>query len=193
MDWKGLRRQLESQHPGNPQVLARIDHALKAAEEALTGLALVGHRFWLTTTEQAPFPDWPRMLFHLNAAPNGRLVLSEFEAEELGPGWFDSLEKSQHWDGVETQFAGRGGVPRSGLPSSPITLDLMEISRQAKQAEAAKLARIAEFKAQVAQERAAAELADVNHKRSEGEAPAAPAPASNGSGNGAAARMESTK
>jgi hypothetical protein len=146
MDWAGLRRALNAAHAGDLQTLERIDHALRDAQQAMDALAALGHRFWLTRTPQPAMPHWPRMLFHVNSAPNGRIVRSEFEAADLGPGWFDTLEAAQHWDGVETQFAGRGGVPRTSLPAT-MGLDAATIALQAQQAAKAKAQAIAEFKA----------------------------------------------
>jgi hypothetical protein len=56
------------------------------------------------------------MMFHVNAAPNGRMVLSEYELYDLGEGWCNSLEEAQVRDGIMAQFAGRGGVSRRSLP-----------------------------------------------------------------------------
>lgn len=149
MDWAGLKRELEAAHTGDMLALERIRHALQAAEYALSELARLGHRYWLTEEPQQAKPAWPRLLFHVDAAPNGRLVRSEFEAAELGPGWFDSLAAAQHWDGVETQFAGRGGVPRTAVPTA-LALDLRDIARQQAEAAAAKQRTIDEFKARLA-------------------------------------------
>lgn len=113
MDWEGLKRKLAAEHYNEPQTLGRLEVALRSAQEALQILSGHGHHFHLADGPGKPYPEWPRTLFHVDLAPNGRLVYTEWEAKDLGPGWFDTLQKAQHWDGVETQFNGRGGVPKS--------------------------------------------------------------------------------
>jgi hypothetical protein len=63
---------------------------------------------------------WPRLLFHAEKAPNGRLCLNEFEKMELGDGWFETLDDAQHWDGTQAQFEGRGGVKRNRQALLPL-------------------------------------------------------------------------
>ena len=95
--------------------------ALCSAREALQILAGHGHQFYLAPGSGETFPEWPKRLFHVDQAPNGRQVFSQQDAEDLGPGWFDSFQKAQFWDGMETQFNGRGGVPKSPrVPAVPV-------------------------------------------------------------------------
>lgn len=115
--WQNLERSLHSQHPGDMQANATIKHAVHLAKDALVLLAQVGHQFHLAEGFGEPAPDWPRLLFHIDQDPNGRLVLCEADAIELGAGWFDSLESAQHWDGVQTQFALKSGRPKYNMPA----------------------------------------------------------------------------
>lgn len=104
-------------HHDRPQNGARVGHAFRAIEEGLAELMSLGHPFHIV---EGPPPlegeIWPRLYFHVKAAPNGRMVNSQWDLADLGEGWFGSLEEAQHADGMETQFAGRGGVGRKDLP-----------------------------------------------------------------------------
>lgn len=120
MDWQGLSRRIAADHPHKPQILGRCEVAIASAREALQILASHGYHFHLAEGNGSEYPKWPRKLYHVDTAPNGILVYNEKEAEELGPGWFDTLQKAQFWDGMERQFQGRGGIPRSPRVPAPI-------------------------------------------------------------------------
>ena len=75
MDWQGLSRQLAAEHAHQPQTLGRCEVALCSAREALQILAGHGHQFYLAPGSGEPFPEWPKRLFHVDQAPNGRQVL----------------------------------------------------------------------------------------------------------------------
>jgi hypothetical protein len=68
-------------------------------------------------------------------------VYTEKEAEELGAGWFDSLLRAQLWDGMETQFNGRGGVPKTPRVPAPVYNSGVYISAD----EAERITELAEF------------------------------------------------
>jgi len=116
MDWQGLRRYLQSLRT-HPQELARLDRALAMAEEGLQVLSSMGHTYHLEPGPGKPLAEWPRRMYHITAAPNGRWVGSEYELWDLGPGWCDTLSEAQHRDGYAQQMAGRGGVNRRALPT----------------------------------------------------------------------------
>ena len=85
--------------------------------DGLADLARLGHLHHLEPGPE-PFRDpWPRVMFHCDSAPNGRVVGSYHEFIDLGPGWYPSLGEAQHADAVATQMAGRGGLKRGGLPA----------------------------------------------------------------------------
>lgn len=120
MDWQGLSRKLFADHQHQPQTLGRLELAMKQAQEALQIMEGHGHVYHLAEGHGPKHPEWPRTLYHVDSAPNGVIAYTEQEAADLGPGWFDSFQKAQFWDGLETQFNGRGGVaksPRVPVPS----------------------------------------------------------------------------
>ena len=117
MDWHVLQDNLTSQHEGAPQRQRRIEHALRDIESALSALASIGHPFHLAEGPAPPVRSWPRTYYNLEAAPEGRLVNSSFDLDELGDGWYSSLALAKHMDGLRQQFLGRGGVTLGGLPA----------------------------------------------------------------------------
>lgn len=124
-----------AEHFHKPQTLMRMDHAFKAIEQGLGELASMGHPFHLEagTAPVEEFP-WPRVYFHVDSAPNGRMVASPWELAELGAGWFPTLQEAQHDDGMKTQFAGRGGVGRRDLPTvvagAPAAVESLDARRE---------------------------------------------------------------
>lgn len=112
-----LKARLLAEHHAKPQNLSRIEHEFGRLGEALAALAALGHLYHLAEGSPGSGEVWPRLYFHVHAAPNGRVVNSRWELAELGPGWFPTLDEAQHDDGVATQFAGRGGVGRKSLPA----------------------------------------------------------------------------
>lgn len=134
MNWRRLRNYLTNLHQDRPQEVALIDRAVRMAEEALADLARIGHTFHLAeglrpvNPEKHPDREYPRMMYHLVAAPRGHLVLCEEDREWLGEGWFDTLAEAQHADGMGYQFRRGGIIPKRGLPvivseSEPTRLD----------------------------------------------------------------------
>lgn len=111
-----LERQHQADHHHDLQSQERVRLAFGALDDALTTLAHLGHQYHLETGVAPEVSEWPRVMFHVEAAPNGRVVKSEYEAQELGPGWWDTLQAAQHAEGVRAQFAGRGGIGDRSVP-----------------------------------------------------------------------------
>lgn len=116
MDFSGFRRQIIASHSGRPQEVQVLEYAIRELENSMNQLAKLGHVFHLEPGNGSRYPSWPRRLFHVSAAPNGRMVRSEFELWDLGEGWFDSLEEAQHAEGVAASWRGKAGVNRRALP-----------------------------------------------------------------------------
>lgn len=117
MDWHVLQDHLTSTHDGRPQNQRRIEHALRDVQEGLRALASLGHSYHLEEGPSPPSRGWPRTYYHLESAPQGRLINSGFDLDELGDGWYSSLDLARHMDGLRQQFLGRGGVSLGGLPA----------------------------------------------------------------------------
>ena len=116
MELNALRTKLHAERHGESQVCHEITHGLALVEEGLKMLGRLGYQLHLEEGPPVELSAWPKVMFHAKSAPNGRVVNSRWDLEELGDGWFDTIAEAQHWDGVATQFAGRGGVSRRDLP-----------------------------------------------------------------------------
>lgn len=144
MDLTLLRTRLLSVHHARPQSVRRIEMAVVAVREGLETLAALGHPMHLAEGP-APSADemdsWPRVYYHQDAAPNGRLVLSPWELGELGFGWYPTAAEAAHADGLATQFAGRGGVGRRDVP-----MVIPDETNRGESSEQVRTRLIAEFK-----------------------------------------------
>ena len=118
MNWTRLREQLLVHHSSHMQNSARIELALKAVEDGLSELAQLGHPFHLEEGPGKELEEWPKMMYHMRGSPEGRLVRSPEDLEELGPGWYNSWADAQKARGFKSQFNGRGGVKTAGLPAT---------------------------------------------------------------------------
>lgn len=116
MNIADLLSRLQAQHHHDLQSCQTISAALAEVEHGLGMLARVGHVYHLEPGPSYPLPEWPRILFHVSSAPNGRVVNSPWEALELGDGWWPTLAEAQNKEGVRAQFMGRGGVGDRSLP-----------------------------------------------------------------------------
>lgn len=145
MDLGPLRDRLLALHIDDMQTITRIIHSVRELESGLAALARLGHPFHLETGHcPVPRTEWPSIWFHAQAAPHGRSFTNEYDLREQGPNWFPTALEAQLWDGMQTQFTGRGGVKRTGVL---VALALEDDSAQvaAQTAETARL--VAEFKA----------------------------------------------
>jgi len=114
-DLPELKTKIAARVHGSPQSLRLLALAIAELRGGMEKLGSMGYPVYLSETPiEEGIAPWPRIYFHQTSAPNGRMVLGERELEELGSGWFDNAQAAAHWDGMETQFAGRGGVPRTG-------------------------------------------------------------------------------
>ena len=95
MDFPGFRRYMLARHSGKPQELMHIGKAIDELEHAFRELVRFGYVYHLAPGPGTKFAEWPRMMFHLTSAPNGRLVQSEYDLWDLGEGWCDTLEEAQ--------------------------------------------------------------------------------------------------
>jgi len=85
MTYPLLRDKLTSLHPDRPQAQRTIELALAEVHSALTRLSSLGHHFHLEEGTAEQVREWPRVLYHLESSPCGRVVNSHWDYEELGP------------------------------------------------------------------------------------------------------------
>ena len=111
-----LSTRLQAEHHHDQQACLTISAAVAEVEHGLGFLARLGHVYHLEPGPAYDLPEWPRLLFHVTSAPNGRVVRSWWEARDLGPGWWPTYAEAQYKEGVRAQFAGRGGIGDRSLP-----------------------------------------------------------------------------
>lgn len=133
MNWRDFTTALHSAHFGRPQELAKIDRAIKQIKEGLEVLASLGHPFYPAKGTGEASSEWPRVMFSIQQAPNGRVIDGPWEYSQLGPGWYDTLEEAQMADGSAQSFTGRGGAQRSGLPVIVIPEESSTVRATARQ------------------------------------------------------------
>jgi hypothetical protein len=111
-----LLPRLQADHHHDLQAVTNVQNAIAEVERGLNTLARYGHVLHLEYGPAYHMPEWPMVLFHVTSAPNGRVVRSSWEALELGPGWWPTLQDAQYKEGIRMQFRGRGGVGDRSLP-----------------------------------------------------------------------------
>jgi len=116
MNLRDLLTRLQAEHHHDPQGFATVTLAINEIERHVNLLNRLGHVFHLEYGPAYDIPEWPKILFHVHAAPNGRIVNSQWEAIELGPGWWPTYDEAQYKEGVRSQFRGRGGIVDRTLP-----------------------------------------------------------------------------
>lgn len=119
-----------------------IDLATAQISDGLTALAKLGHHFHLVEGAPEISLPWPRMFYHEDCRAGVLVYGPEFLAD-LGPGWFDTIAEARQSAGLDTQFMGRGGVHRQGLPASIANAKVAALARPLTKAERIEAARLA--------------------------------------------------
>jgi hypothetical protein len=114
-----LKTKHQADHFARPWEVEQVRLALAAIDDGLNVLSRLGHPYHLVAGPSPVEDEWPKVMFHVEAAPNGRIVNSLYDAQELGPEWFYTLQEAQHAEGIRAQFAGRGGVGSRSVPMMP--------------------------------------------------------------------------
>ena len=117
MDWKTFSAKIKSDHSGQMQHEWAIDRAMAELQSGLNALTRLGHPFHLEPGPPPVDKPWPRMFYHEDCH-GGLLVHGPEYLVDLGPGWCDTLAEARQQAGLDTQFMGRGGVHRGGLPAT---------------------------------------------------------------------------
>jgi hypothetical protein len=115
MNWKDLRSRVEHQWRSDPSKSMLLCSALSQIEECLSLLSRNGLH-WHLEEGHEPHREFPKTLYHYTLGP--RMVRSEWEQKDLGEGWYSSPGDAEIHEGMDFQFAGRGGVRRKHLPST---------------------------------------------------------------------------
>lgn len=113
MNW---RERIVADWPDDLQKNHRAKTALAELDRVLSELAGLGHPLHVEDGYvPPPPPGWPKARFHLHAG--ARIVRSQVELEELGEGWYATMEEARHAAGMAKQYQ-RGGIwnPRA-LPT----------------------------------------------------------------------------
>jgi len=111
-----LKAKHQADHFASLQDVEMVRQALLSIDIGLNFLSRLGHRYHLEPGPAPEVDDWPKVMFHVEAAPNGRVVNGPTEARELGSDWFFTLQEAQHAEGMRAQFAGRGGIGDRSVP-----------------------------------------------------------------------------
>lgn len=114
-----LRSRHQADHFASLQEVEMVRQALAAIDDGLNQLSRLGHRYHLAEGPPPEVDPWPKIMFHVEAAPNGRIVVSDYERHELGVDWYYTLQEAQHAEGYRAQMAGRGGVGDRSVPMVP--------------------------------------------------------------------------
>ena len=105
MNW---RERIIADWPDDLQRNHRAKTALAELDRILSELAGLGHPLHVEEGYvPPPPPGWPKALFNVHAG--ARVVRSQQELDDLGEGWFPTMEEARHDEGMRKQLQ-RGGI-----------------------------------------------------------------------------------
>lgn len=112
MNW---REKITTDWPNDLQKAHKCRQALIDLDRALGELAGLGHPLHIEEGYQAPpAPGWPKAMFHISQPP--KAIWCQGELDELGDGWFPTMEEARTAHGLVKQYE-RGGIFSRALPS----------------------------------------------------------------------------
>jgi hypothetical protein len=115
-----LRNALANHHIEHPQRAKLAEMALDEVQSGIAKLASLGHNYHLIEgTPDAPL-EWPKMVYNLTQEP--RVVHHQSDLDDLGPGWYDTIEAARQHDALGTQYLGRGGVAKPSTSLVPAAM-----------------------------------------------------------------------
>ena len=118
MDWKAFDAKIAHLHRDHPQRAKLAELAVAQIREGMQHLHSLGHAVSLVEAPPEAPLEWPKMVYH--AQQGQRIVHSNYELDELGPGWYDHPAKAAEMEGHDYQFAARGGVASNAKPPAPL-------------------------------------------------------------------------
>lgn len=111
MNW---REKIVTDWPNDLQKAHRCRTALQDLDRVLLELAGLGHPLHVEEGYQSPpSQGWPRAMFHLTEP--AKAIWCQGELDELGDGWYPTMEEARHAHGMKKQFE-RGGIFSRDLP-----------------------------------------------------------------------------
>lgn len=123
MNW---RERIITDWPNDLQKAHRCRAALMDLDRVLLELSGLGHPLHVEEGYQPPPPaGWPRAMFHLTAPP--KAIWCQGELDELGDGWYPTMEQARQAHGLNKQYE-RGGIFNRALPQM-LTQTPQEIKR----------------------------------------------------------------
>jgi len=112
MNW---RDKIVTDWPNDLQKAHRCRTALQDLERALLDLAGLGHPLHVEEGYlPPPPPGWPRAMFHLTEP--ARSIHCQGDLDELGDGWYPTMEEARNAKGLQKQYE-RGGIFNRALPT----------------------------------------------------------------------------
>ncbi len=115
MNFRDLRSRVEHEWRSDPSRSLLLCSALSQIEECLQLLSSCGLHFHLSEGHKR-HEEFPKTVYHYRLGQ--KQVGSEWEQRDLGEGWYESPRDAEIHEGMDFQFAGRGGVRRRQLPSA---------------------------------------------------------------------------
>lgn len=111
MNW---REKIITAWPNDLQKSHRCRQALFDLDRVLLELSGLGHPLHVEEGYQPPpAPGWPKAMFHLTEPP--KAIWCQGDLEELGDGWFPTMEEARMDHGLKKQYE-RGGIFSRALP-----------------------------------------------------------------------------
>lgn len=128
MNW---REKIITDWPNDLQKAHRCRTALQDLDRVLLELAGLGHPLHVEEGYQSPpVPGWPRAMFHLTQP--AKAIWCQGELDELGDGWYPTMEEARQQHGLNKQYE-RGGIFNRALPQM-LTQTPQEIKRRQDEA-----------------------------------------------------------
>lgn len=123
MNW---REKIIIDWPNDLQKAHRCRTALQDLERCLLELAGLGHPLHIEEGYRSPPPPgWPKAMFHLTEP--AKVIHCQGDLDELGDGWYPTMEQARHEAGLTKQYQ-RGGIFNRALPQM-LTQTPQEIKR----------------------------------------------------------------